>query len=147
MFLILVKIQNCVPFDWMIRSAHCFPQVLFVCLKCTNKDTFLFLFPLYYSFIDFVKYLASDHAIAKLKEKRQTVLQPLVLNCRNQTDSGGVCRVELQTRGRQWWGKRMGLTVGSSSSFDGTPAPCPRPSFSTHLVSVSEDQCVLEWPV
>ena len=82
-----MKIQNRVPFDWMIRSAHCFPQMLFVCIKCTNKDTlFLFPFPLYYSFIDFVKYLASDHAIAKLKEKRQTTLQPLVLNFRNQTD-------------------------------------------------------------
>lgn len=91
MFLILVKIQNRVPFDWTIRSARCFPRMLFVCLKCTNEDPlFLFPFPLYYSFIDCAKYLASDRAIAKLKERQQTTLQPLALNGRNQTDSGGV---------------------------------------------------------
>ena len=55
--------------------------------------------------------------------------------------------MELQTRGRQWWGKRMGLTAGSLPSFGGTLVPCPRPSFSTHLMSISEDHCVLEWPV
>ena len=60
----------------MIHYAHCFPQVLLVCLKCVNKDT-LFLFPFshYYSFIDSVKNLASDRAIAELK-KKQTTLQP-----------------------------------------------------------------------
>ena len=131
-----MKIQNRVPFDWTIRSARCFPRMLFVCLKCSNKDPlFLFPFPLYYSFFDCVKYLASDRAIAKLKEKQQTTLQPLVLNGRNQTDSGGV-RPEADSGGGRGWDSPWGPRHPLEAPLHLVPGP-----LSTHLMSISEDLC------
>lgn len=78
----------------MIRNDHCFPQVLLLCLQCISKaPLFLFPFFFYYSFID------SNNLVMPLpsRRKKQATLQPLVLNCSDQTDAG-VC-VELQTGG------------------------------------------------
>lgn len=124
-----MKIQNRVPLTHSLCSL--FPKCFLYVLSVQIRPSFFVSFPLYYSFIDFIKYLASDCAIAKLKEKKQTTLRPLVLN----TEIKQIVEVSDQ-RQTVVGEERMGLTVGSSPSFEGTLHLVPGP-LSTHLMSIS----------
>lgn len=79
-------------------------------------------------------------------KKKQATLWPLVLNGRNQVDTGGVCvRVMAQ---RQTVVRGTGVTAhGVLFIVGGTPASVPRPPFSAHLLSSSGDHWAPEPPV